>query len=208
MKSKITVKLMFLCFLSLLSGCASVGTNFPSKNIHEIRIGVSKSSVIELLGQPHEKSVVLREGVELEAFEYLYATASSVAFTRPKVRSFSVEFLNESVNGYSFISSFSEDNTDFDIEGRKKLQIGESTKEDVRNALGEPSGMALLPTRIASECGIDKAPDTAREMWKYAYVLSKKTKGNRAVESHTKIVAVYFDEKGHIVDMCHSEEVK
>lgn len=201
-------KLVMFCLILLTSGCVTVGTNFPTDNIHKIRIGVSKSSVIELLGQPHEKSTYLHEGREFEVFEYSYGTASTVAFTRPNIRILNVELLNESVNGYNFISSFSDNKKDFDIESRNKLKLGESTKEDVRNALGEPSGIALIPTKIASDCKVDKTPETAWEMWKYEHISSKWTKGHRVIELNYKIVEVYFDEKGRLVKICHSEGSK
>lgn len=201
---KLIFKLFCGSLILLVMGCAALtptskGKNFSTENLNTLKIGVPKTLVIELFGSPHETEGVSQEGIYFEEFKYFYGKGSASRGTQFKSRGLDIEFVGDSVNAYLFHSSFYEDNTDFDFDGRKKLKSGESTKEDVRGFLGEPSGIARLPTASIAEEIID-AHETATEVWRYSYILhTMQSKGK--IKTYVKQIIVFFDAKevaGHI----------
>ncbi|MHA2032000.1 MAG: hypothetical protein ACW99Q_21725 [Candidatus Kariarchaeaceae archaeon] len=196
---KLIFKLFCGSLILLVMGCAALtptseGKNFPTENLNTIKIGVPKALIIELLGSPHETEGVSSEGIYFEEFKYFYGKGSTSRGTKFRSRGLDIEFVGDSVNAYLFHSSFSEDNTDFDFDGRKRLKLDESNKEDVRNVLGEPSGMAHLPTASISE-EIIEAHETAKEMWRYIYIIHERQSKGR-LKGYVKQIAIFFDDKG------------
>jgi len=90
-------------------------------------------------------------------------------------------FYNDILAGYEFVSSWAEDNTDFDAKKINAIVKGKSTKAEVIQLLGKPSGFYVYPM-IKSQSG---------EAAAYVYSDAKGTAFN--MKFFRKVLVVTFD---------------
>ena len=203
MKRIASVVLTCIATLSVLS-CATVDTveffrQFNYQNRTRLVIGeTSESETIKLFGEPWTKSTVgefSRTEGEFSRWDYIYQA--------PKrgIRVLSLEFKDERLNAYVYVSTIPEDATDFDFDFDKGKLIDEqrSTKTDVLALIGEPFGKAICPSMISS---YRQLCNMGSEVW-YWY-----SSGPAASLRKTGIwyheIAIAFDENG-VVSGVHSE---
>jgi len=90
-------------------------------------------------------------------------------------------FLGDTLVGYEFVSSFAEDNTDFNEMKINQISEGKTTLDEVIKLLGEPSGYYIYPL---IESGSEEAAV-------YAY---SETKGSGfKVKMFRKMLSITYD---------------
>lgn len=191
----------------LFSGCATVGKNFKSEQVNQLKIGVSKKAdIINMFGEPFKATSGSSEGLDSEILSYVYAKGTMNSAT---VRVLSIELVDELINAYVFRSSMKEDLKDFDINSRKKIVAGESTKSDVIKLLGQPHGILKLPSKLINHDfgGIYKYEDPKNAKVAVVYNHSTTKKVNGILQTHFKLLVVYLSESNTVIDVQYYDGV-
>ena len=171
--------------LLLLAACtATVGRDFAAPRHGDLVLGVTtRNDVEKSFGPPWEQSSQsysslaggprgwlgrtrfspdrgkVTQGTHATYAYYLRlsnAPAAGGAITEKKLV---CQFWNDKLVGYSFLSSQPKGSTDFDAAKVATLVKGKSTREDVLQLLGEPSGRGGFPITLTP----------AFELWAYQY---------------------------------------
>ena len=129
----------------LMTACA--GTNFVRPADNAFLLGsTTKEQVIAQMGKPYSEGKVTKNGQVIDTSVYAYASGgASLAGGVTPARSAGFYYLNGTLIGQEFVSSFKEDSTDFDESKISSLQKGKSTKSDVIALFGKPSGNYIFP---------------------------------------------------------------
>lgn len=152
----------FLLALSV-AGCTT-GHNFTAPASENLALGQTmRAEILRLYGEPFKQtSAVLSAPVTvaqtrgefdatpvsgtLATLVYLYQDRTGGAFAggaRTKVASF--DFWNEVLVAYNFVSDFSNDSSNFDDSKIVDIHKGLSSKSDVTQLFGPPTGRAIYP---------------------------------------------------------------
>ena len=91
--------------------------------------------------------------------------------------------------GYSYASSFSADNTDFDDSAADRLVKGHTTEEQVLSLLGRPTGRSIYP--LVKELSLRSV--------NYNYSHTERIPGGTS--SRTKTLIVTFDRRGVVIEV-------
>ena len=180
--------------LMLLAGCATVGTNFKTTGLDQLRLMEStESDVITHFGQPFKKQARSEMGSEFQLLVYVYAEGTP---NSGKSRRLATEFVMGTLNAYLFHSALGSDKTDFDANSRIGLVAGQSRKSDVINALGKPHGEVRFPSvLLKNEYGSLPevvTPDSAATALVYNYLETVRKKS--LLTTQLKLVIVYLDD--------------
>lgn len=138
--------------LILCTGCAGKDFVRPSEN----SLGLGKTTLHEIqqrFGEPrHEGSGVENEKT-IRTFAYSYAGGAGglVGGVIP-ARAMIYSFCNDILIGYQFVSSFSEDSTDFNDAKINQIEKGRTREDEVIDLIGKPSGRFIYP--IADKDGM------------------------------------------------------
>jgi outer membrane protein assembly factor BamE (lipoprotein component of BamABCDE complex) len=172
-----------LIMLTLISCSVSVGRQFNYTNRSQLLTGTTtKDEAHQLLGEPSEKKFSSNKDGNFETWYYKYIHGSP----RPvNLRGLMLEFRNGLLNGYSYMSSYADDSTDFNDENSSKIKIGVSSQHDVDIIMGTPSGKFLCPSAYIEKC------KSGVEAWTWQYINSStmKIKTAKITFSESKIVS-------------------
>lgn len=131
---------------ALLSGCA--GTNFKKPEPSSLTLGRSTASdVVAVMGTPRQTSEGLKNEQKIRSLHYSYATTVG----SPKypgvvpARAMIFTTYENVLVAQEFLSSFAEDTTDFDTSRVQEIKKGTTTRADVIQLMGKPSGEAIFP---------------------------------------------------------------
>jgi hypothetical protein len=139
----------FIAVLSLaaaLLGCA--GKDFVRPSTDALKLGqTTHAQVVQQFGQPRREGTVLKNDKTLKVLSYAYASIGGEALHSGVVaaRGMTYYFYNDVLVGYGFISSWKEDNTDFDEKKVEMIVKGRSSRADVVALMGKPSGYYVYP---------------------------------------------------------------
>jgi outer membrane protein assembly factor BamE (lipoprotein component of BamABCDE complex) len=104
-------------------------------------------------------------------------------------RGITLGFDNDILVSHNFQSSFKEDNSEFDESKATQIVKGKTTKEEIRQLFGRPSGEQIFPFARTPK-GIS---------WVYGYSHFRNTRElNR--RTYRKGLAIYFTEAGVVED--------
>ncbi|MFC3150840.1 hypothetical protein ACFOEK_07360 [Litoribrevibacter euphylliae] len=139
-----------LVFISLavlmLVGCAA-GTNFKKLEENQLVLGkTTKEKVLMAMGEPNTTGIAEFNGVEVEIINYSYASLSDEA-VNPGItpaRSQGLFFVDGTLVGKNYSSSFKVDNTSFDKELARTIKEGQS-KSEVIKILGQSRSQQIYP---------------------------------------------------------------
>ena len=153
-------------FMLCLAGCHT-GHDFPRPTADSLVLGQSmRAEILRIYGKPtRESSAVLSsaqtEGVTRGEFDmtpvsgsfaslvYLYADRTRTvlvgALSPPPVLVAAFDFWNENLIGYNSVSTFVEDLSNFDESRIAEIRKSQSTKADITQLFGPPSGRAIYP---------------------------------------------------------------
>ncbi len=172
-----------LCLVSALAACtATSGRDFERPASGSLTIGeTTESEVLTRYGKPESTSTEVRDDQTINTLVYSYSSnEEAIVGGATPARTLACQFVNGSLVGYEFISSYPKDHTSFDPTKRKAIQVGKSTKEDVINVMGPPNGERTRPL-------ID--PPAARALV-YSYMHTQVSVGFAEVDVHYGLTAV------------------
>jgi hypothetical protein len=187
-----TKSLFILTFaISIFSACTS-GRQFNSGRFADLDLHrVKESEYVNIFGDPLQTTNMIVSGDKYRIVRYYYG--SHPFFETYSVRNLYLEFKNEELNGYLYVSSFISDKTRVDFSKVANIKIGISTKDEVLSLLGKPYAKAFCPTQLEyfkDEC------TKAKEVW--GWLMFKLGYASKVVEK--KYVIIMFGENGKVVD--------
>jgi hypothetical protein len=154
--------------MAALALAACTGHNFPKPAPESLILGsTTQDEVVAKYGPPYRQSTALAAGSTVAntnapqtPFEYAMVPGTYASLTyyyadrsaqvmfggSPTERSIVFNFWNGKLYAYNFISSFAADSTNFDENNAAKLEQGKTTKSEVIEILGRPTGEAVYPS--------------------------------------------------------------
>lgn len=127
-------------------GCA--GTDFVRPDSKDLRNGqTTYAQVVARMGQPRQEGSVIKNDKTIKTASYAYASIGGKPLREgvTAARAIGFYFYNDTLVGHEFISSWAEDNTDFDEGKIKDIIKGKTTRAEVVQLLGKPSGYYIYP---------------------------------------------------------------
>lgn len=192
MFTKMPIGVLFLGVLVI--NCRTVGTKFTYDKNFEIEKS-NRAAILAKFGEPKSRGAVNRNGFSSDYVQYFLRDIWTEEF-----KELMIEFTDDRVNAYYYQSNMYREESDFDIEKHKKIAIGSSTKDDVIALIGMPYGKLNLPSNFAApefvKVAIEKG---AKSCFRYAYS-GKQGHGYSAILIQ-KVMIVYFDDTGKVVDI-------
>jgi outer membrane protein assembly factor BamE (lipoprotein component of BamABCDE complex) len=94
--------------------------------------------------------------------------------------------------GFDYMSSFAADQTGFDELAVKRIKRGETTRAEVLDLVGNPTGQFIYPSSYATTPG--------RRADVYSHSQSEKVASGVTLETTTKVLTVIFDERDVVVE--------
>ena len=187
----------------LLAGACLLGADFSRPDPASFTLGQTTEQEIRArFGKPSGQ-VNARVGDKLvTTLRYAYAEARSVAVP---VRIMAYAFHEGRLVGFDYMSSFAADQTVFDELAAKRIRRGTSTRAEVLDLLGKPSGQFIYPSSYAG------LPGHHADV--YSHSRSEKLSSGVTLETTTKVLTVVFDEhdvvaETHLVVTTSSKPLK
>lgn len=186
LKSKICI----LFLVTFVAGCA--GTNFQRPVMGEFSLG--KTTLEDLkgkLGEPRRTVEAVKNSETVTGLTYVFATTMQEPFEQGVVpaRAQVYWFHKGSLVGEEFISSFKEDNTNFDENLFSRVAKGVTTRNQIVILLGRPSVSYRWPL-------VNK---TSKDGIGYIYVATRR-EGFAQVKSTRKAMFFEFDQNDVVID--------
>ena len=187
-----------LIFIALLaSNCVGTsGVNFERLKEDTISLGVSTyDDIVNRMGDSFEEDVYKKNNKEFKLIGYTYSSTGGVATSRRAIatRHQMFYFYQNILVGHEFISSWQEDHTNFDETKVKQIKKGESTKKDVINLFGKPSGKLIYP--LSKNKGTEVLLYSFYEGRQYAY----------SIEFFRKSLHIECDQTGTVTEIEYTE---
>jgi outer membrane protein assembly factor BamE (lipoprotein component of BamABCDE complex) len=178
---------------AVLAGCA--GTDFVRPSTDDLKNGqTTYAQLIARMGPPRSEGSVLKNEQSIRTATYAYASVGGKPLRDgvTPARAMSFYFFKDTLVGHEFVSSWAEDNTDFDENKIKDIVKGKSTRAQVVQLMGRPSGYYIYPM-IKAQTG-DAAGYSYGETTGSAFNLKFFRKG----------LVVTFDPAGVVTDVEYS----
>ena len=196
---------LILGLVTVLAGCTA-GRNFERPTPETVVLGsTSRADVLEKYGPPVRQSAATI-GFQSEAaatpkgsFDVSLAPGSYVSLTYAfaeralgllhdfiYTRAVNFLFWNDRLVAYNFVSSFEQDSSNFDEFKTGALQKGKTTKAEVAQLLGPPTGRSIFPLVQAE----------GQEVFSYGYAATDLSTRERM----TKGLQVLFAADGTVLD--------
>ena len=177
----------------LLSGCA--GTNFVRPDSSSLVMGqTTYAQIVASMGMPRREGTVQKNDKTINTAQYAYASVGGKPLhpSATPARGINYYFVGGTLVGHEFLSSFAEDHSDFDDSRVKDIVKGKTTRAELTQLLGKPSGAYVYPM-IKLEKG---------EALVYAYTEVTGSAFNMKV--YSKKLVVTFDGAGVAADVEYS----
>ena len=145
MENKVKLILAFFVIIFITS-CA--GRNFVRPESESLVLSkTTYQEIINRFGSPYQEGTALKNEKTVKTISYAYATAggSPLFDGVTAARAMGYYFSDNILVGYEFTSSFKEDNSYFDENKINQIKKGESTRNNVIELIGKPSGMYIFP---------------------------------------------------------------
>ncbi|MDP8210730.1 MAG: hypothetical protein RAO94_09810 [Candidatus Stygibacter australis] len=191
--------LLIVMVCSLLLSCAVIGQNFHYLRIKDLVLGeTTKSEAESMLGGPGSSKSISNNDGDFEVIQYLYASGSMVSV---QARLLWLEFKDDKLNAYIHVSGFKEDETIFNFNAKNNIVRNSSTKAEVFQILGEPSGKALFPTTLKD---FGEGEEDLSEVWSWTYTSPSVGLDTSTIKSQS--LHVYFDVQGIVQKIIAEKE--
>lgn len=194
-KIKRNAALMFIALLAF-SCVGTSGTKFERIKEDTISLGLSTyDDIVNKMGDSFEEEVYIKNKTKFKKIAYTFASTGGEATSRRVIASRGQEFYfyEDILVGHVFTSSWREDHTNFDETKVEQIKKGESTKEDVINLLGRPSGKLIYP--LSKNKGEEILIYSYFEGRQYAYT----------IEFYGKSLQVECDQMGTVTEIEYEE---
>ena len=185
-----------------LGGCASVGHDFQyqSKDSYgrdTLELGTPSAKYATMFGEPVNTMTNDTVDGKFKLIRYQYASAN---LATARSRLLDLEFRNDSLNSYIYISSFDDDKTIANTEQLSQVKRGTSKNSDIFKILGKPQGMALCPSThpdFKDKC------NKGTQIWKWVVMEGLSTLGSSygAKQIEERIISISFDKDGVVTDV-------
>ncbi|MFH0974958.1 MAG: hypothetical protein V1874_04155 [Spirochaetota bacterium] len=172
----------------------TTGTNFVRPADDSLILG--KTTIQEIrqkLGNPHKEKPSTVNNENLINFLYSYTGGTPNLYGKILGRTIVFSFYNDVLISYLFMSSFNEDNTDFNETKLNQIKKGQTKEEEVIDILGKPSGISIYPI-----AGKD------RKLLKYVYNEYKGLMLFRKL--YSKDVIISLDQNGIVTNFNFSSD--
>ena len=174
----------------LLVACAG-GKEFVRPSSDELVLGkTTEQEIRKRMGDPERQGTVFRNGQTVTTLSYGYALAVPYV-DDVKTRAMGFYFLNGTLVGYEFTSSFDGDKTRFDESKIGNIQRGQTTRQDVIALFGRPGGMYAYP--------LLKDKDAIALV--YFFIDSERHPFGATVKQTRKLLVVPIDRQGVVSDV-------
>jgi len=145
------IKILFqllVCGLPLfLCSCVSIGNNFNYKNTSALKLNeLTLAEATNLFNKPYQ--VVTKTTSDGNFIINYYPHAVVGPFGSVQSRILMLEFRNQKLNSYEYLSSFDEDKTTVDTSKVQALKDEKADQAQVIAAMGNPEGKALCPSVV------------------------------------------------------------
>jgi len=189
--------LLVIMVCSLLLSCTVVGQNFLYTRIKDLVLGeTTKSEAESMLGGPGSSNTISNSDGDFEVIQYLYATGIIVP---AQARLLWLEFKEDKLNAYISVSGFEADKTIFDFNAKDNIVRNLSSKAEVLQVLGEPSGKALFPTTLED---YKKYDEDWSEVWSWTYASAPVAILGMDISPYkSQSLYVYFDVQGIVQEI-------
>lgn len=172
-----------------------MGTKF---DLHEdsLELGhLTTADYVNIFGKPYSKRIQTTKDGDFETVSYQYAESTvSSASTRVLL----LEFRNQKLNAYEYVSSFDHDKTKVELEKLDAIKtgIGKLTKKDIVSLLGKPNGECKCPSKLddfKDRCG------EGAEIW--AWFAAKKIDLWAKGKFEAASIYLLFNSDGKLIDV-------
>jgi hypothetical protein len=190
---------VWFALATVFSGCASLGHSFNSKVAQQLDFGsVQTSNYRSVLGE--NPTATEQRSTPGGKFEIVRYTNAFGALGTASARVLLLEFKEDKLNAFMYLSSFAEDQTHTPADNVNQISSHVSTKTDVLNILGKPNGKAHCPSNL--EDFKDKC-EKCVEVWKWNSISSHSTLGSAygGQKLSTKSVSIGFDKDGVVSEI-------
>lgn len=138
-------KILTVILVIILAGCA--GKDFVRPDPKALKNGqTTYNQIVQQFGKPFSEGSVLKNDKLVKTVSYAYASVGGKSHRDgTPARGIGFYFLDDTLVGYEFVSSFAEDNTDFDEKKINQINEGETTLSEVTQLLGKPAGFYIYP---------------------------------------------------------------
>ena len=188
---RLTLQNLFAaCLVAVLSGCA--GTDFVRPDMEAMKNGqASYGQVMARMGPPRSEGSATKNEKTVKTATYAYASVGGKPLRAgvTPARAASFYFYNDTLVGHEFISSWAEDNTDFDEGKIGDIVKGKTTRTGLAQLLGKPAGSYIYPMIKA----------TTGDAAVYLYAETSGTAFN--LKFFRKVLVVTFDAAGIVSDV-------
>jgi hypothetical protein len=198
----------------LLAGCGA-GKQFAMPADGSLKLGeTTPADAVAIIGEPVSKSSETVTSVESTAgvvsifsairqlgtyeiynYGFVDMTGPSISQILPPgpQRTLRLVFWNGKLVGYTSMSNFKEDSTDFDDTRIAQIQRGKSTEGEARALFGKPAGVVIFP--------LIALPDGHALVYRYSQDDYDKK------ERQSKFLSIYVDHTGVVRDMNSNDTV-
>ena len=176
-----------------LFGCA--GTDFIRPDTDFLKNGqTTYGQILARMGAPRREGTVIKNEKTVKTASYGYASVGGKPLHDgvTPARAMGFYFYNDVLVGHEFISSWAEDNTDFDESKVQAIVKGKTTRAELAQLLGKPAGYYIYPLIKA----------TSGEASVYAFVETSGSAFN--LKFFRKTLVVTFDAAGVVSDVEYS----
>ena len=140
------MRLMIAMVVLALSGCA--GTDFVRPDTAFLRNGqTTYAEVLARMGAPRREGSAIKNEKTVKTISYAYASVGGKPLHDgvTAARAIGFYFYNDTLVGHEFISSWAEDNSDFDESRVQHIAKGRTTRAELTQLLGRPAGYYIHP---------------------------------------------------------------
>ena len=172
--------------------CSCAGTDFVRPDPASLKNWeTTYTQAVQRFGKPFREGTVVKNDQTIKALSYAYASAGGKPLHDGAIaaRALGLYFYNDVLVGNEFVSSWSEDNTDFDESKVGQITKGKTTRAELVQLLGKPSGYYIYP--------MIKSKDADAAV--YAFSEVQGSMFNR--KTFRKTLAVTVDAKGVVSDV-------
>jgi outer membrane protein assembly factor BamE (lipoprotein component of BamABCDE complex) len=176
--------------IAALLGCA--GTNFVRPDSENLKNGqTTYVQIVARMGEPRREGTLIKNDKTIKSAAYAYASVGGKALNDgvTAARAMVFYFYNDTLVGHEFVSSWADDNTDFDESKMNQIVKGKTTRIELSNLLGKPSGYQVAPLIKAA----------SGEAAVYVYAETRSSSFN--LKLFRKVLAVTFDNAGIVTDV-------
>ena len=176
----------------LTTACAS-GRDFKRPDPTSFVLGrTTEGEIRDRFGDPRGEGTLLANDRTIKILRYAYAEAAPYVEKVP-VRAMVYSFHEGTLIGFDYASSFSSDKTDFDESLVSKIHRGQTTKAQVVEIFGQPTGMFIYPSSFT------KTAD--QRAYVYSYSRTDKDPMGVSIRNRTKTLAITFDNEEIVTDI-------